>query len=131
MILYQQRSGYVDKGGKMAESLGKYIIDLRKKKLNIDVSRQMAEKLGITPQYMHDIENDNRIPSEKVLKKIEEVFSLDEEEKEKIYDMAAAAYKNNKVPMDIANYIINNSEAKSKIRKMMKQEERRNNNGSN
>lgn len=108
----------------MAESLGKYLINLRKQKLNIDISRKMAEKLEITPQYMYDIENDNRIPSEKVLKKIEEVFSLDEEEKEKIYDMAAAAYKNNKVPVDIANYIINNSEAKTKIREMMKKEGR-------
>lgn len=113
----------------MAESLGKYLIRLRKQKLNIDVSRKMAEKLEITPQYMHDIENDNRIPSEKVLKKIEEVLDLNEGEKEKIYDMAASAYKNNKVPVDIANYIINNSEAKIKIREMMKKEGK--NNGGN
>ncbi len=106
----------------MAESLGNYLINLRKQKLNINVSRKMAEKLDITPQYMHDIENDNRIPSEKILKKIEQVLSLNEAEREKLYDIAAAAYKDSKVPADIANYIINNAEAKSKIREMMKKE---------
>ncbi len=113
----------------MAESLGEYLIYLRKK-MNIEVSRQMAEKLNITPQYMHDIENNNRIPSEKILKKIEKILYLNESDKEKLYDLAAASYKTNKVPADIANYIINSSDAKSKIRKMMK-EEGRNNNGGN
>lgn len=115
----------------MNESLGKYLVDLRKKKLNIYVSRQMAEKLMITPQYMYDIENDNRIPSEKVLQKIERIFELNEEEKEKLYDLAALSYKKNKVPLDIANYIISNEDAKYKIREMMKKDERRNNSGSN
>lgn len=118
-------------GIKMNESLGKYLVDLRKKKLNIYVSRQMAEKLMITPQYMYDIENDNRIPSEKVLQKIERIFELNEEEKEKLYDLAALSYKKNKVPLDIANYIISNEDAKYKIREMMKKDERRNNSGSN
>ena len=109
----------------MAEGWGKFLVDLRKKKVNIEVSRQMAEKLNITSQYMHDIENDNRIPSEKILKKIEVVYALNEREKEKLYDMAAAAYKNNKVPLDIANYIISNADVKSKIRAMMKEDKKR------
>ena len=67
MIIYQHISGLVDKEKvRMEESLGKYLVILRKEKLNIEVSRQMAKKLEITPQYMHDIENDNRIPSKKV-----------------------------------------------------------------
>ena len=106
----------------MNESLGDYIIYLRKNKLNIDVSRQMAEKLEITAQYMHDIENDNRVPSEKILKRMEKVFDLNQEEKEKMYDLASISYKEKKVPIDIANYIISNSDVKSKIRKMMKED---------
>lgn len=78
---------------------------------------------------MYDIKNDNRIPSEKVLQKIERIFELNEEEK--LYDLGAMSYKKNKVPLDIANYIISNEEAKYKIREMMEKDERRNNSGSN
>ncbi len=106
----------------MKESFGSYVVSLRKNKLNIDVSRQMAEKLEITAQYMHDIENDNRVPSEKILKRMEKIFDLNQEEKVKMYDLAAISYKEKKVPIDIANYIIKNSEIKSKIREMMKED---------
>ena len=106
----------------MNESLGDFIVFLRKNKLKIDVSRQMAEKLEITAQYMHDIENNNRVPSEKILKRMEKAFNLNQEEKEKMYDLASTSYKEKKVPVDIANYIIGNSEARSKIRKMMKED---------
>lgn len=109
----------------MNESLGEYIVFLRKNKLNIDVSRQMAEKLEITAQYMHDIENNNRVPSEKILKRMEKVFNLKQDEKEKMYDLASVSYKEKKVPVDIANYIIENSEIRSKIREMMKEDNRR------
>lgn len=42
--------------------------------------REFARSLGITPSYQSDIENDRRIPSEDVLKKIAGLLSLDFEE---------------------------------------------------
>jgi transcriptional regulator with XRE-family HTH domain len=39
--------------------------------------REFARTLGITPSYQSDIENDRRIPSEDVLKKIAGLLSLD------------------------------------------------------
>ena len=39
--------------------------------------REFARTLGITPSYQSDIENDRRIPSEEVLKKIAGLLSLD------------------------------------------------------
>lgn len=42
--------------------------------------RDFAKGLGITPSYESDIENDRRIPSEEVLKKIAELLSLNYEE---------------------------------------------------
>ncbi len=39
--------------------------------------REFARSLGITPSYQSDIENDRRIPSEDVLKKIAELLKLD------------------------------------------------------
>ena len=42
--------------------------------------REFARTLGITPSYQSDIENDRRIPSEDVLKKIAEQLKLDFEQ---------------------------------------------------
>jgi transcriptional regulator with XRE-family HTH domain len=39
--------------------------------------REFAKKVGITPSYQSDIENDRRIPAEDVLKKIAGLLSLD------------------------------------------------------
>ncbi len=103
----------------MNNKLGNYIADLRNKKLNNISSRKAAKMLDITPQYMCDIENGSRIPSAQLLGKIVEVFKLKNEEGNKLYDYAAASSKNNKVPADIANFIINNDEAKTTIRQMM------------
>jgi transcriptional regulator with XRE-family HTH domain len=42
--------------------------------------REFARALDITPSYQSDIENDRRVPSEEVLKKIAELLSLNYEE---------------------------------------------------
>jgi len=42
--------------------------------------RGLAKQLGITPSYQSDIENDRRVPSEDVLKKIAESLGLEFEE---------------------------------------------------
>jgi transcriptional regulator with XRE-family HTH domain len=42
--------------------------------------RELAKALGITPSYQSDIENDRRVPSEEVLKKIADLLSLNCEE---------------------------------------------------
>ncbi|MGO9600375.1 MAG: helix-turn-helix domain-containing protein [Isosphaeraceae bacterium] len=38
--------------------------------------RELAKTLGITPSYLSDIENDRRVPSEDVLRKIASVLDL-------------------------------------------------------
>lgn len=106
----------------MNNRFGNYIVDLRNKKMNNSSSRQIAKLLDITPQYMCDIENGSRVPSAQLLNKIVEVFKLENEEKDKLYDYAATSYKNNKVPADIADFIINNDEAKNVIRQMMNEQ---------
>lgn len=106
----------------MNNRFGNYIVDLRNKKMNNSSSRQIAKLLDITPQYMCDIENGSRVPSAQLLNKIVEVFKLENEEKDKLYDYAATSYKNNKVPADIADFIINNDEAKNVIRQVMNEQ---------
>lgn len=102
------------------KTLGSYIKNLIVNKKQCAPSRKIAQELGITAQYMHDIENDNRVPSNNILKKIENLFCLDEIEKHVLYDLAAKSYKEEKVPSDIAEYIINNSDVRTMIRELMK-----------
>lgn len=103
----------------MNKRFGEYVVFLRKNKLKIESSRQLAKKLNISAQYMCDIENGGRIPSAKLLQEMEMIFELSEEEKTKFYDLASLSYKSEKVPADIAKFIISNTEAKDAIRKMM------------
>lgn len=103
----------------MNNKFGNYIVELKNKKMKNMSSRQIAKLLNITPQYMFDIENGSRIPSAQLLDKIVDIFSLEGNEKTRLYDYAATSCKNNKVPADIASFIINNDEAKIAIRQMM------------
>jgi transcriptional regulator with XRE-family HTH domain len=57
------------------KTLGQVIRDAR---VAADMSlREFAKKVGITPSYQSDIENDRRIPAEEVLKKIAGLLNLD------------------------------------------------------
>lgn len=98
--------------------LGKNIHEMRKK--SEKTIKSITEELDISPQYLNDIENGKRIPSSMLLKKIIKLFNLDINEEKKLYDYASNSYKKKKVPADIAEFIINNEDAKDKIRKLMK-----------
>jgi transcriptional regulator with XRE-family HTH domain len=59
-------------------SLGQVIYDARMKlKLSL---RQAAKLLEITPSYLSDIENDRRVPSEDVLRRISALLKLDQDD---------------------------------------------------
>lgn len=56
-----------------AKTLGDVIREARTPKGSL---REYAKKLGITPSYLSDIENDRRVPAEDVLRKIAELLEL-------------------------------------------------------
>ena len=98
--------------------LGKVIYELRKKSKK--TIKMITEELEISPQYLNDIENGKRVPSAILLKKMMKLFNLDKDTQKNLYDYASNSYKEKKVPADIAEFIINNEEAKDKIRMLMK-----------
>jgi transcriptional regulator with XRE-family HTH domain len=56
-------------------TLGEVIHDARARlKLSL---RDVTKRLAITPSYLSDIENDRRIPSEEVLRKLASLLNLD------------------------------------------------------
>lgn len=107
----------------MIDKLGEFI----KKKVNRKVNESKQKKadvikqLGITNQYLYDMENGKRIPSSNLMKSMIKVLSLNEKEQIELYDLASESHKIRKVPADIEEYIIENKDAKKEIRKLMKE----------
>lgn len=51
---------------------------IREGRLALNISlRELARRLGVTPSYVSDIENDRRVPSEGVLRRIADELTLD------------------------------------------------------
>ena len=92
----------------MKSNLGEYLYDLRKK--SGKTIKVLKEELKISPQYLNDIENNKRIPSDKLLRNFAETYKLGVDEKTILFDLA--------------NYILENEDAKSKIRKMIYEEKK-------
>jgi len=49
-------------------TVGEYLIDHRR--IYHQTQKSLAKELGISPQYLHDIENNNRVPSEALMLRI-------------------------------------------------------------
>ena len=57
----------------MKSNLGEYLYDLRKK--SGKTIKVLKEELKISPQYLNDIENNKRIPSDKLLRNFAETYN--------------------------------------------------------
>lgn len=101
----------------IADRIKEYIVKNNKKK------SELIKELDITTQYLNDIENGKRVPSTDLIKKIVEVMQLSNLDKIKMFDYASDVHKSKKVPADIEEFILNNKDAKKKIRKLMNEME--------
>lgn len=96
---------------------------LKSKRIQKDFSlRELAKSLSIGHTYLLNIENGNRPPpNDKMLKRIAVALSLDDDEKQLIFDLAAKSktMRNNKnyyLPVDVSEYINKTDSAKKAIR---------------
>lgn len=103
----------------MTDNLGNYLKFLRKNAQEKKTIKKITSELNISPQYLNDLENNKRVPSEELLNKFIKLYKLEKEERIKLYDLAALSYKKKKVPSDIATFILENEDVKNKIRNMM------------
>ena len=90
-------------------------------KINSKKKSQIIKELEITTQYLNDIENGKRVPSYELMKKIAITLKMSDDDQIKMFDLASKSYKEQKVPMDIAEFIINNEDIQKDIRKVMKE----------
>ena len=78
--------------------------------------RAFAEAVKIAQAYMSDIEKKKRnAPTGEILVKMVDVLGLQEEEKNKLFDLAAENKK--ELPQDIANYVEDNESVRVALRK--------------
>ena len=98
----------------MTGEFGKFI-ETKRKALNKTL-RGLAAYLDIAPAYMSDIEKGHRYPPDKdKLEKMAELLNLSEEEKNKMFDLAAGE-KDNSVSPDLPEYIMGTEKARVALR---------------
>ena len=98
----------------MIGEFGKFI-ETKRKALNKTL-RGLAADLDIAPAYMSDIEKGHRYPPDKdKLEKMAELLNLSEEEKNKMFDLAAGE-KDNSVSPDLPEYIMGTEKARVALR---------------
>lgn len=98
----------------MTGEFGKFI-ETKRKALNKTL-RGLAADLDIAPAYMSDIEKGHRYPPAKdKLEKMAELLNLSEEEKNKMFDLAAGE-KDNSVSPDLPEYIMGTEKARVALR---------------
>lgn len=98
----------------MTGDFGKFIEEKRKAK---DITlRGLATLLEIAPAYMSDIEKGHRYPPDKdKLEAMASFLELSEDEKNKMYDLAAGE-KENTVSPDLPEYIMGTEKARVALR---------------
>ena len=98
----------------MTGEFGKFI-ETKRKALNKTL-RGLAADLDIASAYMSDIEKGHRYPPDKdKLEKMAELLNLSEEEKNKMFDLAAGE-KDNSVSPDLPEYIMGTEKARVALR---------------
>ena len=69
----------------MNENLGEFLYNLRQE--SGKTIKELKESLGISHQYINDLENNKRVPSNKLLEAIAQTYNLNSERKIKLYDI--------------------------------------------
>ena len=98
----------------MEQTFGSF---LREKRIARGLTlRGMAAKLGLSPVYMSNIENDRRAaPSQEYLERMAMLLQLDKPEREWLLDLAAKS-QNNRVSADLPDYIMDREIVRAALR---------------
>lgn len=99
----------------MEKLFGAFISNKRKeKKISL---RDFSRMIGISPVYLSCIERGERAaPTYNILEKIAQVFMLNEEERELMYDLAAKSKKSVSLAFDLLIYINENKTVHKALR---------------
>lgn len=103
----------------MTETFGETLRRMRREK-NIG-QRELADKFGIAPAYLCDVEKGFRSPfSRNRLEEICHFLHLSESDRADLYDAAARSSGPESAPADITDYIMSHDGLRELIRERMK-----------
>jgi len=89
-------------------TFGEYITEKRKQaKYSM---RQFAKAISLSPSYLCNVEHGARpAPSYDILQIMARVLELNNEERLKLFDLAAKTKQRNTIPHDVFEYIVNDN----------------------
>jgi len=97
------------------ETFGSFIRE--KRKARDYTLRGFADKLGLSPVHMSNLENDRRAaPKEEIMERMATLLLMDKEERIKLYDLAAISKSAPSVALDLPEYINQNELARVALR---------------
>lgn len=103
----------------MFETFGEMLRRMRRDK-NIG-QRELADKLGIAPAYLCDVEKGFRSPfNRNRLEEICQILQLSESDRAALYDAAARSSGPESAPADIVDYIMSHDALRELIRERTK-----------
>ena len=79
--------------------------------------RALGDAIGLSSPYLHDLENGNRTPNEKLVESLISFYNLDENGKRMMYDAVAKSTGN--LPFDVIRFLKNNPECLSHVIEIM------------
>ena len=98
------------------QTFGRFLTEKRKQ---CDILlKDLAAELGVSAVYICDVEKDRKLaPKPETLKKIAEILRLNDEEKNLMYDLAAATQTRRKaVSPDLPEYIMEHDIVRTALR---------------
>jgi transcriptional regulator with XRE-family HTH domain len=107
-VFFRENKKYTKGGNEMRIMFGEYI---HQKRISKEIPlREFARRVGISPEYVCNIEKGRKAaPSSDVLEKIIVVLSLNNQEVEQVYDLAANSKSTeNAIPEDLALFLNEN-----------------------
>ena len=90
---------------------------IKEKRLEKGITlRAFADKVGIAPAYMSDIEKSKRnAPTQEILEKMVSVLELSQEKSNELFDLAAKSKDG--VAKDLKDYVSDNQNVRAALRK--------------
>lgn len=90
---------------------------IKKKRQSLAITlRAFADELNIAPSYMSDIEKGKRnAPTQDILDSMVRVLKLNDEDKNKLFDLAAKS--KNEIAQDITEYVSENQNVRVALRR--------------
>lgn len=101
-----------------------FTIIAKKLRTNANLSlRQLAESIGVSTTYIHDLEKGNREPTETIINSFISFYQLDYDQQRLLYD--SVANSSDSLPLDVTKFLKDNPDELMQVINIMNQKVKR------